>query len=77
MGDGDYAGPNAVAFRCGIEAGRLPTRTVGEPGAHGAGVFGTHGIGVSTPIAADVADATAGLARLIQTPKGAKFTMGL
>ena len=66
-----------LRFDVELRAGILPTRTVGDPGAHGAGVFGMHGIGVSTPIAADVADATAGLARLIQTPIGAMFTMGL
>ncbi len=41
----------------------LAMRTVGEPGIHGAVVFGMHGMGVSTPLAADVADATVGLAK--------------
>ena len=36
-----------------------------------------HGIGVSTPNAADVADATAGLARLMHMPNGAMLIIGL
>jgi len=51
-------------------------RTVGEPGVHGATTTGTHGIGVSTPNAADVALATAGFARLTHMPKRRIFTMG-
>ena len=47
-----------------LSAGMFSTRTVGEPGAHGADVAGMHGIGVSTPSAADVAAATVGFARL-------------
>jgi hypothetical protein len=35
------------------------------------------GCGVSTPKAADVAAATAGLARLVHAPKGRIFTMGM
>lgn len=61
-----------VVFRAGVP----PTITVGEPGAHGAVVTGIQGIGVSTPDAADVADATVGLARLVHIPKGAMFTIG-
>jgi hypothetical protein len=34
------------------------------------------GIGVSVPIAAAVADATVGLARLLQTPKGRMLSIG-
>lgn len=45
-----------------LRAGMFATRTVGEPGAHGAAVTGTQGIGVRTPIAAAVAEATVGLA---------------
>jgi len=60
-------------FRAGI----LPTSTVGEPGAQGADVTGTHGIGVSAPIAAAVADATAGLASDWHMPNGMMFTRGL
>lgn len=57
-------------------AGWLPIRTVGEPGAHGAAVTGTHGIGVSTPIAAAVAAATCGLAGQLHMPNGMTLTMG-
>ena len=51
--------------------------TEGAPVTQGAGVFGTHGIGVNAPIAAEVAAATAGLAMLIHMPKGGMFAMGL
>ena len=54
-----------VLFRSGL----LHTRTVGAPGTQGAGVTGVQGIGVSAPIAAAVAAATAGLARLEHIPK--------
>ena len=60
-----------------LRAGRPPTITVGEPGAHGATVFGMHGIGVSTPSAAVVAAATVGLAILMHIPKGITFIIGL
>ena len=43
--------------------------TVGQPGTHGAGMLGTQGIGVNTPPAAAVADATCGLAGLLHIPK--------
>lgn len=42
--------------------------TVGEPGAHGDAHAGMHGIGVRTPLAADVADATVGFPRLLHMP---------
>lgn len=54
----------------------LPINTVGEPGAHGPGMTGVQGMGVSTPIAAAVAEATAGLASDMHTPKGGMFTNG-
>ena len=47
------------------------------PGAQGAAITGMQGIGVSTPIAADVADATVGLASDWHMPKGAMLTIGL
>jgi len=47
------------------------------PGDHGAGVTGIHGIGVSTPNAAAVAEATDGLAKLVHIPNGAIFAMGI
>jgi hypothetical protein len=51
-------------------------RTLGLPGTHGAIVFGTQGIGVSTPSAAAVAEATVGFASDVHIPKGGMFTMG-
>jgi hypothetical protein len=61
-----------VVFRAGMP----PIFTIGEPGDQGAVVTGMQGMGVSTPDAADVADATVGLARLLHIPKGAIFTIG-
>lgn len=52
-----------------FNAGLPQTSTVGEPGVHGAAHTGTHGIGVSTPRAAEVAAATVGLAILLHIPK--------
>jgi hypothetical protein len=46
------------------------------PGAHGATVTGTHGIGVSTPRAAAVAEATSGLLGVVHIPKVGIFSMG-
>jgi hypothetical protein len=57
-------------------AGMFAISTVGAPGTHGVLVAGTQGMGVSTPNAAAVAAATAGLASELQTPKGVMFTMG-
>ena len=45
-----------------FNAGIFATNTVGDPGVHGAGKTGTHGIGVNTPNAAAVAAATVGFA---------------
>ena len=47
------------------------------PGAHGAAITGMQGMGVSTPMAADVAEATVGFASDWHIPKGAMLTMGL
>jgi hypothetical protein len=55
----------------------LAIRTVGEPGTHGAGITGMHGIGVNTPNAAAVADATVGFANDEHMPNGIMFTIGL
>jgi len=52
-----------------FSAGLLPTKTVGDPGAQGAVNTGTHGAGVSTPSAAAVALATAGLEGVVHIPK--------
>ena len=57
-------------------AGFPPTNTVGEPGAQGAAVTGTHGCGVRTPIAAAVAAATCGFAMDVHIPNGIIFTIG-
>ena len=63
-----------VLFKAGIEL----KGPVGDPGAHGAAaVFGTQGIGVKTPAAADVAVAVAGNAGQLQTPNGLIFSIGL
>jgi hypothetical protein len=60
-----------------FNAGMLAIMTVGEPGDQGAAVFGMHGMGVSTPSAAAVAEATVGLAMDMHMPNGGMFTMGL
>ena len=52
-----------------LSAGFPPMSTVGAPGAHGAGITGVQGIGVNTPIAAAVAEATAGFVMLEHMPK--------
>jgi hypothetical protein len=52
-------------------------RTVGAPGAHGAGITGTQGIGVNAPKAAAVAAATVGFAIDEHIPNGMMFTIGL
>jgi hypothetical protein len=62
-----------VLFKAGI----LATSTVGDPGAHGAAVTGTQGIGVSTPKAAAVAEATVGLAIDWHMPNGIMLAIGL
>jgi hypothetical protein len=59
-----------------LSAGLLAINTVGEPGTHGAVVFGIHGIGVNTPSAAAVADATVGLAMDMHIPNGGMFSRG-
>jgi hypothetical protein len=51
--------------------------TVGAPGVQGDGVTGMHGIGVSTPRAADVAAATSGFAIDMHIPNGMMFTIGM
>jgi hypothetical protein len=56
--------------------GMFPNSTVGAPGTHGAGVFGTQGMGVNTPKAAAVADATSGLAIDMHIPNGMMFSIG-
>jgi len=61
-----------VLFKAGIP----PMRKRGDPGAQGASVTGTQGCGVKIPKAADVAEATWGLAIELHIPKGIILTMG-
>jgi hypothetical protein len=58
-----------------INAGIFITLTC-PPGDHGAVITGTHGIGVSTPIAAEVAEATVGFDNDWHIPKGRIFVIG-
>jgi len=60
-----------------FSAGMFAICTVGEPGAQGAVVTGTQGMGVNTPNLAAVAAATCGLASELHMPKGMILTMGL
>ena len=60
-----------------LTAGILAIMTVGLPGAQGVTVFGIQGMGVKTPSAAVVAEATVGLASEVHMPKGKILTMGL
>ena len=50
--------------------------TLGAAFSHGPAGTGTQGIGVSTPSAAEVAEATVGLLRLLHMPKGGRLTVG-
>lgn len=65
-----------ISFEVLLSVGILPTKTVGAPTTQGAAVAGTQGIGVSTPIAAAVADATVGFAGDEHMPKGSMLTSG-
>ena len=56
---------------------KLPTMTVGQGGAHGAGVTGMHGAGVWTPSAAAVRAMTIGFVTLLHMPKGTMFAIGM
>lgn len=60
-----------------FSAGAPPTITVGAPGTQGATVLGMQGMGVNTPSAAAVAEATVGLANDMHTPNGGMLAMGL
>jgi hypothetical protein len=59
-----------------VSAGEPPICVRIAPGFHGPAETGTHGIGVSTPSAADVAAATVGFARLVHIPNGGMFMNG-
>lgn len=50
--------------------------TLGTGFSHGPAGTGTQGMGVSTPRAAAVAEATVGLLRLLHIPKGGMLTAG-
>lgn len=60
-----------------LRAGMFPMSTVGDPGVQGAAVTGIQGIGVRTPRAAAVAEATVGFAMELHMPNGMIFTMGM
>src|SRR5579884_2094357 len=60
-----------------VSAGVPPIRVWAAGGAHGAGVTGIQGMGVRTPSAAAVAEATVGLDRLVHIPNGGMFTIGM
>jgi hypothetical protein len=66
-----------INFDVLFKAGTLASKTVGDPVTQGPGITGTQGIGVNTPIAAAVAEATVGFAKDIHIPKGRIFTIGL
>lgn len=66
-----------MSFDVLFKAGLFPMRTVGDPGAQGAGITGIQGIGVSTPRAAAVAAATCGFSMELHMPKGIIFFMGM
>lgn len=57
-------------------AGAPLSTAFGVPGTQGPAGTGTHGMGVSTPRAAAVAAATAGLASEVQAPNGQTLTIG-
>ena len=65
-----------ISLQLSIKAGIMLTFSC-PPGVHGAVRAGTHGIGVSAPIAAAVAEATVGLASDWHMPNGAMLTIGL
>lgn len=65
-----------MSFELLFKAGKFAKSTVGEPGAHGAAIAGIHGIGVNTPSAAAVAEATVGFANELHIPNGRTFTIG-
>ncbi len=59
-----------------VNTGTPAETTFVEPGCHGPVGTGMHGIGVRTPIAADVAAATAGFAGETHIPNGGMFATG-
>lgn len=59
-----------------VSAGMLAINVFTAPGFHGPAGTGMHGIGVSTPSAADVAAATVGFDKLVHMPNGGMFIIG-
>ncbi len=59
-----------------FSAGDLRSVTVGDPGAQGA-VTGRQGVGVSTPLAAAVAEAVVGFASDEHMPNGGILVIGI
>ena len=66
-----------VSFEMLSRDGMFARRTVGAPATQGAGITGRHGMGVSTPRAAAVADATVGLAIELHIANGMMLTIGI
>ncbi len=60
-----------------VSRGTPPRTAVADPGDQGPAGVGVHGMGVSVPISAAVAPATAGFTMLEQTPKGRMFKKGV
>src|SRR2546430_816394 len=60
-----------------LRAGMLPSMQVAEPGVQGEVVTGMQGMGVRTPRAAAVAEATVGLAMDMHMPKVRMLVMGM
>jgi hypothetical protein len=60
-----------------FSAGMLPIMVVAAPGVHGEVVTGMQGMGVNTPRAAAVAEATVGLAMDMHIPKGGMLVIGM
>ena len=60
-----------------VRVGKPWVDTMTLPGVQGATVLGTQGMGVSTPQAAEVAEATVGFAKERHIPKEGMLTMGL
>jgi hypothetical protein len=76
--DTDITPPNMHAHvLMELATGSMPWNVVREGGAQVVGIRGVHGIGVSAPIAAAVALATAGLAGLRHRPNGRILTTGV
>jgi hypothetical protein len=59
-----------------LRAGMSVIMTHADPGTHGSTMTGIHGIGVKTPRAAEVAEATSGLASDEHIPNVGMLSMG-